>query len=232
MRRSSGRLCGCAATADAEVVRVVDGRLRPQGLPLLVLLLQARTLVAHVQRGRDAFGNHRGYLLHDVVLALVLRSSRVRCWPRQRIAPPPARTPWSSAPRRRGGRALILVATPPTRFKCGHVHAEVHPVHPVDALVTSEPRATCRRLMVSSKRGVGGPGARSSQSLSAIPLTENHSQPNMLALASIGRLNARPRRAGASRQDTLLRSSAFEATLRESSTSGAASLAEMSGRWR
>src|SRR4029450_11324673 len=47
-------------SAEAEIMRVIDGRFGPQAMPLLVVLLDARTLVVHVQRGRDALGNHPG----------------------------------------------------------------------------------------------------------------------------------------------------------------------------
>ena len=46
--------------ADAEVVRVVDDRLRAQRTPLLVVLLDARVLVVDVQRRGDPAGDDAG----------------------------------------------------------------------------------------------------------------------------------------------------------------------------
>src|SRR3954463_8091715 len=45
------------APADVEVAGVVDGRLSPKRLPLLVILLDPGLLVIDVQRGHDAIGD-------------------------------------------------------------------------------------------------------------------------------------------------------------------------------
>lgn len=44
--------------ADPEVSRIVDGGLRSQGPAFLVVLLDLRVLVVHVQRGTHALGQH------------------------------------------------------------------------------------------------------------------------------------------------------------------------------
>src|SRR5512135_2884327 len=46
--------------ADAEVARVVDRRLGPQGAAFLVILLDPRVLVVDVQRRRHPLGEHAG----------------------------------------------------------------------------------------------------------------------------------------------------------------------------
>jgi hypothetical protein len=46
--------------ADAEVARVVDGGLGAKGLPFLVVLLDAASLVVDVKRGSDPLGQHAG----------------------------------------------------------------------------------------------------------------------------------------------------------------------------
>src|SRR5258708_35756116 len=46
--------------ADAEVARVVDGRLSPQRFPFLVVLLYSRMLVVDVQGGDHALGDDPG----------------------------------------------------------------------------------------------------------------------------------------------------------------------------
>ena len=46
--------------ADTEIARVVDGGLGTQCPAFLVVLLDARTLVVHVQRGNHALGDHAG----------------------------------------------------------------------------------------------------------------------------------------------------------------------------
>ena len=47
-------------SADREVVRVIDRRLRPEGPSFLVVLLDARVRIVDVQRGRHALGDHAG----------------------------------------------------------------------------------------------------------------------------------------------------------------------------
>jgi hypothetical protein len=81
------------ALAEVEVAGVVDGGFGAQGLPLFVILLDARALVVEVQRRDHAVGNDAR--AEGPGVALVMLRSKINCTclgrPRSRLRELPAR---------------------------------------------------------------------------------------------------------------------------------------------